>query len=75
LGELKLHPGLVDLSEDVHVFVLVHGGFSDFVEDDAMLFSQLFDLVLQFDILVVDVLECIFGLEYGYIQLFFYFSL
>lgn len=36
LGLLELDSSLVDLGEDVEVFVLVHGGLSGFVQEDVV---------------------------------------
>lgn len=44
LGLLKLNPGLVNLSEDIEIFVFVHGCLIRFVDEDAIFISNLFDL-------------------------------
>ena len=63
LGLLELHSCLMDLCQNIEILMLVHGTFSCPIEDYVVLFSHLFDLGLQFLVLIYDTIICIFSLS------------
>ena len=62
LGLLKLDSSLMNLSQNVEIFMLIHGCFVGFVDENMIFVSDFFDFGLHHSVVVVKTIICIFCL-------------
>ena len=62
LGLLKFDPGLMDLGQDVEVFVFIHGGFICLVDENVVLLAHFLDLGLHHAVVIVQSIVGVLGL-------------
>lgn len=62
LSFLELHPGLMDLCQDIEVLMFIHRCFIGLVDKDVVLVSDLFDFGLHHAVVVEQTVIGVFGL-------------
>lgn len=70
LSLLKLNSCLMDLSQNIEIFVLVHGGLSCFIEKNVIFLPQFFDFALEHSIRIYKCIISIFSLIDSHLKLF-----
>ena len=71
LGLLELYSGLVNLRQNVEVFMLIHGGLSCFVDKNVIFLPQLFDFSLEHSVGIDEGIISVFGLVDSHLELLF----